>query len=112
MKKFFTLLTSFLPPCFALKITTLDIQKSIFCKFSLAGKGGKKLVRGVKKFYLKSLESQLSFAQKISNKSLKLAKIAISKFGQNQVKNLQFLENFQKFRFFSIFYHQNNQISF
>ena len=43
---------------------------------SSSKKGGKKLVRGVKTFDLENMDSQLSFAQKISKKSLELAEIA------------------------------------
>ena len=50
MKKFFTPSLVFYPPFLTLKITTLDIPKSIFSKFSLIEKGGKKLVEGVKNF--------------------------------------------------------------
>ena len=80
MQKFFTPLTSFLPPFFALKITTLDIPECILCKFSFAEKGGKKLVGEVKTFDLESMESQLSFAPKISQKYEKLVKIATDEF--------------------------------
>ena len=46
------------------------------------------------------MESQLSFAQKISKKSLKFAKIAKNEIWTKSGKNPQFWENFQIFRFF------------
>ena len=55
------------------------------------------------------MESQLSFAQKISKKSLKLAKIAFLEVSTKSGKKSAMFGTFSNF---SIFYLQNDQISF
>ena len=57
------------------------------------------------------MEPQLSFTQKISKKSTKLAKIAFLEVWTKSGKNSNFWEIFNFFDF-SIFYLQNDQISF
>ena len=68
----------FYPPFLALKLLLKAhfLEFFTFSEFSDEKMRGQKTSRGAKTFDLKNMESQLSFAQKISKKSSKLVKIA------------------------------------
>ena len=67
-QKFFTPLTSFLPPFSgSVKLHKITFATAEFVNF--------RVKRGGKMFLLRNMESQLSFAPKINKKSLKLANI-------------------------------------
>ena len=76
---------SFLPPSLVfyppiLRLRVLYVFEIliflVFVSLSDEQRGGKKLVRGEKSFDLQNINLQLHFAEKISKKSLELAKIA------------------------------------
>ena len=108
--KVFYPLTSFYLTFLALKFAQISRSKLIFNDILTLRKWGKKLVRGVKTFDFFRAWSQLSFAQKIILKSLKLVKISF--FEKIHIQNNFFVffvifQNFEIWKFsknFQIFF--------